>query len=154
MSEIGLGTILRRGQGTNPIPDPSLDTFDVVGKVRNIDGLGSEKQFSDDTTLDSPGGEAEFVSGVKQPTDISLVVSLTPGTSASDTKMHQALLTDSEATTEASKRNWQVELPSGTIFDFEAEVASAVVSSITANDVVTMNVTLRRSGPIARTYPA
>ena len=56
MSFTGVGTILRRGQGTDPVPAPGSDTFDVVGRVRNISGPNIAKEEVEDSTLDAAGG--------------------------------------------------------------------------------------------------
>jgi predicted secreted protein len=152
MSFTGIGTILRRGQGTNPIPAPGADTFDVVGRVRNINLGLSEKEEVEDTTLDSAGGFKEFLSGAKDPGNVEMALSFEPGTALSPANAQQDLISDSAASTAASRRNWQVEWPDGTIADFVGEVFTAQINT-EPNSPVEMSVTIRKSGEVTLTYP-
>lgn len=152
MSFTGVGTILRRGQGTNPIPSPGTDTFDVVGRVRSISGPNIEKAEVEDNTLDSAGGFSEYLSGLKDPGSLEFVLSFTPGTTAAPENMHQQILADSTASTADSRRNWQVQWPDGTICDFQAEVFSASLNT-EPNAPVDVNATLRLNGQPTFTYP-
>ena len=152
MSFTGIGTILRRGQGTNPVPAVGSDTFDVVGRVRNISLGHSQKEEVEDTTLDSAGGFKEFLSGSKDPGNLEFAVSFEPGTTASPANMHQSLLSDANATTANSLRNWQIEWPDGTIADFQGEVFSTQINT-EPNAPVDITVTVRKSGQVTITFP-
>jgi len=122
MSFTGVGTILRRGQGTNPVPAVGADTFDVVGRVRNIGGPNIQKSQVEDNTLDSVGGFTESLSGLKDPGQFSFTLSFTPGTASSPANKHQETIGDILLSTANSRRNWQIEWPDGTIADAQGEV--------------------------------
>lgn len=152
MSQTGVGTILRRGQGANPIPSVGTDTFDVVGRVRNIGGPQASKEEVEDSTLDAAGGYKEYLSGLKDPGNCELALSWEPGTIGSDTNMHQAIEGDFAASTAASRRNWQIEWPDGTIADFQGEVFNFAPNT-EPNSVVDVAVTIRINGAVTYTYP-
>ena len=151
MSFTGVGTILRRGQGTDPIPAPGSDVFDAVGRVRNISGPSIAKEEVEDSTLDAAGGFKEFLSGLRDPGNIEFALSFTPGTAASPTNKHQEMLADINLSTAASRRNWQIEWPDGTIADFQGEVFS-VGPNTEPNSPVDISVTVRVNGAVTFTY--
>jgi len=152
MSFTGVGTILRRGQGTDPIPSAGSDTFDVVGRVRSINLGIAQKEEVDDSTLDSAGGFKEFLSGLKDPGNVELALSFEPGTASSPANMQQSLIADANANTANSKRNWQVEWPDGTIADFQGEIFQADINT-EPNSPVELTINIRKSGAVTITYP-
>lgn len=152
MSFTGVGTILRRGQGTNPVPSVGSDTFDVVGRVRNISGPNIQKEEVEDTTLDASGGYKETLSGLRDGGTVELALSFTPGTAASPANQHQSVIADINNSTANSRRNWQVEWPDGTILDFQGEVFG-IGFNTEPNSPVDVNVTIRMNGNPTVTYP-
>lgn len=152
MSFTGVGTILRRGQGTNPVPAPGSDTFDVVGRVRSLSGPNITKEEVDDTTLDATGGFKEKLSGLRDGGQVEFPLSFTPGTAASPANKHQEVIADINNSTANSRRNWQIEWPDGTICDFQAEVFG-VAFNTEPNSPVDATVTLTINGAITLTYP-
>lgn len=152
MSFTGIGTILRRGQGTNPVPAVGADTFDVVGRVRSISGPNTSKEEVEDTTLDSANGFKEFLSGSKDPGNLEIALSFEPGTTVTPANMHQEIIADSQASTANSRRNWQIEWPDGTICDVVGEVFTAAPNT-EPNSPVDISVTIRLNGEPAYTYP-
>lgn len=152
MSFTGVGTILRRGQGTNPVPSVGSDTFDVVGRVRNIGGPNIQKEEVEDTTLDASGGFKEKLSGLKDGGNIEFALSFTPGTSATPLNQHQAVIGDINLSTADSRRNWQMEWPDGTIADFQGEVFS-IGFNTEPNSPVDVSVSVTVNGAVTITYP-
>lgn len=152
MSFTGVGTILRRGQGTNPIPAPGADTFDVIGRVRNIGGPEIAKEEVADDTLDAAGGFKEFLSGLRDPGNFTFALSFTPGTAATPLNQHQAVIGDILLSTADSRRNWQVEWPDGTIANAQGEVFN-IAFNTEPNSPVDCTVTVRVNGAWSFTYP-
>jgi len=152
MSFTGVGTIMRRGQGTNPIPTPGTDVFDVVGRVRSIGGPNIQKAEVEDNTLDSVGGFNEYLSGLRDPGNVEFPLSFTPGTAAQPANRHQEVIADINSNTANSRRNWQIEWPDGTIVDFQAEVFG-VNFNTDPNSPVDATITLRINGQVTITYP-
>ena len=152
MSFTGVGTILRRGQGTDPIPSPGTDGFDIVGRVRNISGPNIQKAEVEDSVLDSVGGFNEYLSGLRDPGNVEFALSFTPGTAAAPANQHQAVIGDINLSTAQSRRNWQIQWPDGTTADFQAEVFG-VNPNTEANSPVDVTITLRVNGAVTFTYP-
>lgn len=152
MSFTGVGTILRRGQGVGTIPAPGSDTFDVVGRVRQIGGPNVQKEEAEDTTLDAPGGYKQYLSGLRDPGNAEFGLSFEPGTTLSPANEHQEIFADVNLSTALSRRNWQIEWPDGTILDFQGEVFAASWNT-EPNSPVDMNVTVRITGAVTATYP-
>lgn len=150
MSFTGVGTVLRRGQGTGPIPEPGEDSFDPVGRVRNISGPQISKEEVPDDTLDAVGGYKQFLSGLRDPGQLEFALSFEPETAAA---MHQEIIGDANAGTASARRNWQIEWPDGTIADFQGEVFSVSLNT-EPNSPVDMSVTVRINGPVTFTFPS
>lgn len=152
MSFTGVGTILRKGQGTNPVPVVASDSFDVVGRVRNIGGPTIAKQQVEDDTLDAASGYKEYLSGLRDAGTLEFALSFTPGTASSPLNQHQAILADINASTAASRRNWQIEWPDGTKADFQGEVFNVAMNT-EPNSPVDANITVQINGAVTFTFP-
>jgi hypothetical protein len=152
MSFTGVGTILRRGAGTNPIPLPGADTFSVIGRVQSINGPNAQKQEVEDNTLDTTGGYTQTLSGLRDGGEVELALSFEPGTAASPANGHQDLIADFNANTANARRNWQIEWPDGTIADFQGEVFASG-NNTEAQSPVSLNVTVRVNGQVTYTFP-
>lgn len=152
MSMTGVGTILRRGQGTDPIPAVGSDTFDVVGRVRNISGPDIKKSEVEDTTLDAPGGYTEALSGLRDGGEFTFPLSFTPGTEASPANNHQEVIADINSNTANSRRNWQIQWPDGTLADAQGEVFG-VAFNTDPNSPVDVTITVRVNLGWTITYP-
>lgn len=59
-AKTGLGLQLKRGQGNTP-----TETFTAIAMVTNIKGPSEEASTIDVTSMDSAGGYAEFIQGLK-----------------------------------------------------------------------------------------
>lgn len=152
MSFTGVGTILSRGAGANPIPAPGADTFTAVGRVRNISGPDLTKEEVEDSTLDSSGGYKEFLSGLRDPGQIELPLSFEPGTTGTPANSQQDLVTDFNAATAAARRNWRITWPDGTVADFQGEVFGLNFNT-EPNSPVEMTATIRINGQVTFTFP-
>lgn len=152
MSFTGVGTVLSRGAGANPIPAPGSDTFVAVGRIRSISGPDISKEEAEDSTLDTAGGFKQFLSGLRDPGNIELSLSFEPGTTASPANSQQDLVTDFNAATAAARRNWRITWPDGTVLDVQGEVFN-IAWNTEPNSPVEMTVTIRLNGAPTLTYP-
>lgn len=143
----GVGTVLSRGAGTNPVPAPAGDTFNAVGRITNISGPTITKEFVESSALDSAGGFKEFLSGLRDPGEFTFTLQLNPALTE-----HQGVLADAAAGTAASQRNWRIVWPNGGQADMVGEVSSAGNFTTEPNGVITMEVTVRVSGQITFTW--
>ena len=68
----GVTSTLEYGDGASP------EVFTAIGKIATISGPELSKEEVDDTTLDSPGGFKEFLSGLKDPGQVTFTVHRSP----------------------------------------------------------------------------
>ncbi len=135
----GVGATLEFGDGASP------EVFTAIGKVATWSGPELTKEEVDDTTLDSAGGFKEFLSGLKDPGQVTFTVHR----SVNDQNQEQ-IITDM---TGSVGRNWRltwVSLSPNWIADFSAEVFG-ITPSADPNAPITMDVTLRISGVVTWT---
>lgn len=152
MSFTGVGTIFRRGQGTDPVPAVGSDSFDVVGRLRSISGPNVQKEPVEDTTLDASGGYKQYLSGLRDGGTVEFPLSFTPGTASTPANKHQEVIADIDNDTDAARRNWQIEWPDGTIVDFQGEV-TGVAWNTEPSSPVDASITIQINGAISVTYP-
>lgn len=142
----GVGTILSRGAGTNPVPSPGTDTFNAVGRVKNIGGPSITKEFFEVSALDSAGGFKEFLSGLRDPGELTFTIQMDPASTE-----HQGIVADAAASSTLSQRNWRIVWPNSAQADMVGEVSS-VVNSTEPNAEITFDVTVRLSGVVTFTW--
>lgn len=140
----GAGTILYRGQ-TVPPPAVGSDSFVAVGRVRNIGGPQIQKEQVEATSLDSTGGFKEYVSGLKEPGQLTLTLLFDPANG-----QHIGVRADVQASTALSQRNWRIVWPNGEQADFVGEVLG-FNRDTQSNEVLTAEVTVQISGLITFT---
>lgn len=133
MPTLGIGTLLKRGDGGNP------ETFTTVPNVKSISGPSTENDEVDITTHSSTGGYREFVTTLSDPGTVEFDMIYEP----TDTQ-HIGIRTDFNNKT---KRNWQIVLPGAAQTISFAAYVQAMPLEFPTDDVITMKVTLRLSGP-------
>lgn len=137
----GVGTILSRGQ-TVPPPAPGSDTFIAVGKVRQVSGPQIKKEKVEQTSLDSTGGFKEYLSGLRDPGELTFDISMDPGNS-----QHVGLRSDAQNSTALSQRNWRITWPNGETADLVGEVYG-YDRDTQPNEVLKASITVQISGVV------
>lgn len=143
----GIGTVLSRGAGTNPVPVPGSDTFNAVGQVLEISGPNVSKERVEVTSLDSVSGFKDYLSGSKDAGELQITLAWDPANA-----QHQGIIADAKASTAASQRNWRIVWADSGSYqvDFKGEVISAERST-RPNEAVTLSVTIAISGDVTET---
>lgn len=133
MAISGVGTVFKRSDMS------SSPTFTAIAEINDIGGPTMSKTTIDTTSLDSTDGYREFITGFKDGGTLNLAMNFNNGTytdllsdfTSDDIVDYQLVLPDSAATT----------------FNLSALVTELPMT-IPADDKVTVNVTLKISGPV------
>lgn len=128
----GVGTEFKRGDGA------SAEAFTKLAEVVAIGGPDMNRNTIDVTNLDSVGGYKEFIAGFRDAGEVTLNMNWTRDG-------YVAILDDFDSD---DLRNYQIVFPdeSATEFSFSALV-TRLSTAIPADDKVSMDVTLKISGP-------
>lgn len=124
----GVGTEFRRWDGTNWV---------ALAEVNSIDGPTKSRDTIDVTSLDSTGGYREFIGGFRDGGTVSLPMNFT----------HTSYDTMNNDFESDVLQNYEIYLPDGSSFEFEAFVTELGLA-IPVDDKVTANVTLKVSGKV------
>ena len=104
----GFGTkLLRSDMGSSP-------TFTELAGITSISGPGISREILDVTAHDSADAYREFLGGVKDPGEVSVDVNYDPSE-------HDVWVDDLD---DVTPRDYQIEFPDGTIWDFAAFLTS------------------------------
>lgn len=136
-AKIGLGTLLKRGNGDGP-----PETFTTIAEVNNISGPSGSRDTVDVTHMESPNGFREFIAGLADPGEISFTVNLIPSNTT-----HQNLLTDFNLGT---VRNWQMVLPfaGNPTLAFEG-IVTGYPWNVPLDDKVSADITIKVTGQVS-----
>lgn len=140
----GVGTILSRGQ-TVPPPAAGSDTFVAVGKVKVIGGPSVKKEQIEQTSLDSVGGFKEYLSGLKDPGQLTFTLNMDPANS-----QHTAIRADAQLSSALSQRNWRIVWPNSEQADFVGEVLE-YTRTTNPNEILPVDITVQISGVVTFT---
>jgi len=132
----GVGTVFNRQS------DLSSAVFAPIAEVNQITGPGMTRDFIDVTSLDSTGGYREFIGGFRDGGQVTLNMNFTRD---GYEQMRLDFVDDDSV-------NYQIVLPddSETTLDFAAFVTDLPLS-ITPDDKVTIDVTLKVTGEVTLT---
>ena len=132
----GVGTAFNRER------DTSSDVFDAIAEVNSITGPGMTRAFIDVTSLDSTGGYREFIGGFRDGGQVTLNMNFT----RDGYEQMRLDFTDDDSV------NYQIVLPDtgATTLDFAAFVTDLPMS-VTPDDKVTIDVTLKITGEVTLT---
>lgn len=132
----GVGTQFKRGNGA------SSETFTAIAEVLSINGPGMDKQEIDVTNLDSTGGWREYITGFKDGGTVELEMNFTYAS-------YDLLFGDFE---DDESHNYQIVLSDSTASTFAfAGLVKACPISVTADQQITANVTIKLTGPVTLT---
>ena len=126
----GVGTILHRWSGT---------AWVALAEINNISGPGMTRDTIDVTSLDSTGGYREFITGFRNPGQVTMSMNFTRTN-------YDTMKTDFESST---LQNYEIVLPDGdkTSLEFEGLVTEMPLT-IPPDDKVTIDVTIQISGQV------
>ena len=129
----GVGTSFKRSDMA------SSPTFSAIAEVNSISGPSMTRDTIDVTSLDSTDGYREFIAGFRDAGTVSLNMNFTQAG-------YIAFKDDFESD---NLRDYQIVLPDAgnTTFEFAALVTECPLD-IPADDKITMDVTLKISGPV------
>jgi predicted secreted protein len=132
----GVGTVFNREN------DGSSGVFTAIAEINSITGPGMTRDFIDVTSLDSTGGYREFIGGFRDGGQVTLNMNFTRD---GYEQMRLDFIDDDSV-------NYQIILPdtSSTTLDFAAFVTDLPLS-ITPDDKVTVDVTLKVTGEVTLT---
>jgi predicted secreted protein len=132
----GVGTVFNREN------DGSSGVFTAIAEINSITGPGMTRDFIDVTSLDSTGGYREFIGGFRDGGQVTLNMNFT----RDGYEQMRLDFTDDDSV------NYQIILPdtSNTTLDFAAFVTDLPLS-ITPDDKVTVDVTLKVTGEVTLT---
>jgi len=132
----GVGTQFKRGDGA------SNEEFTAVAEVNSINGPGMTRDFIDVTSLDSTDGYREYIGGFRDGGQITLNMNFTRAG-------YEQMRVDFE---DDDSVNYQIVLPDAgqTTLDMAAFVTDMPLS-ITPDDKVTLDVTLKVTGVVSLT---
>lgn len=105
----GFGTKLLRSDMATPTP-----TLTELAGITNITGPGISREILDVTAHDSADAYREFLGGVKDPGEVSVDVNYDPD-------VHDVWIDDLD---DVTPRDYQIEFPDGTTWDFAAFLTS------------------------------
>jgi predicted secreted protein len=137
---IGLGTILKIGDGATP------EVFTAIAEVKDITGPGLTREFADFTHQQSSGGYREYKPTFKNSGDVTFKCNFLPDDETQGFATG-GLLKDYE---DGTLRNFQLVFPDfgATKAAFAAYVANIQPGAPIAGPLE-LNVTLRVTGPVA-----
>ena len=129
----GIGAKYKRGDGQ------SNEIFSAIAEVSNIGGPDKSRDTIDVTSLDSTDGYREFIAGFRDGGEVTLNMNFTRDGYIS---MDADYLSDDLV-------NYQIVFPDTgeTTFDFAALVTN-ITNVIPTDDKISMDVTLKISGPV------
>ena len=131
MAQIGIGTEFRRWNSSTGI-------WEKLAEIKNIAGPTATRATHDSTTLDTTGGYATFMPGLRDAGTVKFTMNF--GRSA-----YEIMKNDFESDT---IQNYEIVLPDAdnTSFEFEGFVTE-IPLNIPA-DIITADVTIKISGPV------
>ena len=112
----------------------------VVGSLTSIGELGLEIEEIDITTLDSPNGAKEYMSGDMDAGEVSLAGYIKKADDEATVTKMMALIAA------GSTESWEVEFPSGAKWAFDAFVKSFKTAENTTDGLIGFSASLRVSG--------
>lgn len=112
----------------------------VVGSLTSIGEIGAEIDEIDITTLDSPSGAKEFMSGDIDAGEVSISGYIKKTTDEQTVVKMMTLIA------EGSTEKWEVEFPSGAKWNFDAFVKSFKTTEETPDGLIGFTGSLRISG--------
>ena len=129
----GVGAEFRRGDGA------SSENFNKIAEVNSITGPNMSRETIDVTSLDSTDGYREFIASFRDGGEVALAMNFTR-------QGYEDMKTDFESDDSV---NYQIDFndDENTLFDFAAYV-TALGSTITTDDKVTAEVTVKITGPV------
>lgn len=132
----GIGVTVRRGDGAAP------ENFTAIAEVNGIVNWSRTRGVFTVTTLNSPGGYEEFISGFRDGGSITLNMNFTRDT-------YEDMVVDYE---NDDKVNYRIVLADAgaTQYDFAAMITNLSFDA-TTTDRVTANATFKVSGPVTMT---
>lgn len=127
----GIGTVFKIGDGA------SSEAFTAVAEVNSVNGLNVTRKVIDVTSLDSTGGYDEFIGGSRDPGEAVLNMNFT----LDNYVTFLAEIDDDDS------RNFQIVFSDTgeTTIEF-AGIVTALGTTVTTGDKVTMDVTIKASG--------
>jgi len=126
----GVGTRFRRWSGSAWVD---------IAEINSISGPSMTREQIDVTSLDSTGGYREFIAGFRDAGTISLSMNFTRST-------YELMQGDFE---DDDNQNYEIVLPDDELTSIEFEgIVTEMPLSITADDKVTVDVTIKISGEI------
>ncbi len=136
---IGLGTILKIGDGASP------EVFTAIAEVKDITGPGLTREFAEFTHQQSSGGYREYKPTFKNSGDVTFKCNFLPDDETQGFST-SGLLKDYD---DGTLRNFQLEFPDSgaTKASFAAYVANVQPGAPIAGPLE-LNVTLRVTGPV------
>jgi hypothetical protein len=137
---IGYGSKLRRGNGDGP-----PETYSDVARVVSIEPPSQEADDVEVTDLDSPDGFKEYIAGMTEPGECSFEINFLPSHPSHNATT--GLLADKAS---GAKKNWEIEFSDegATKCHFAAYVKGFGPSTVSPNDPLRANVTLKLSGTV------
>ena len=132
----GVGTAFKRES------DESSGVFSAIAEINSITGPGMTRDFIDVTNLDSTGGYREFIGGFRDGGNVTLNMNFT-------IDGYNQMKDDYE---NDDSHNYQIVLPDTgeTTLEFAAFVTDLPLS-VTADDKITIDVTLKVTGQVSLT---
>lgn len=131
-----------RAMGTSLIKKKSGSEANnwTVGSLTSIGEIGVEIEEIDITTLDSPNGAKEFMSGDMDAGELSLAGYIKSSTDESTVTKMMSLISS------GSTESWEIVFPSGAKWSFNAFVKSFKTAEATTDGLVGFSASLRVSG--------
>jgi predicted secreted protein len=128
----GIGTVIKRGDGA------SVEFFTTIAEVNGISNWSRTRDTYEVTTLDSPNGYKEFISGFRDPGGFTLNMNFTRAT-------YEQMVVDFE---NDNAVNYRIVLGDASLtqYDFAAMITDLAFDS-TTSDRITSNCTFKVTGP-------
>lgn len=132
---LGYGTKLKVGDGATP-----TENFALIGEVKDIDD-GDDIELKEATNHSSPGRRREYISGLIDGGEMSFVVNYD-----ADAPTHNRITGLKSML--GQTRNFRIEEP-GTATGYQfAAVIQSLGNSYPVDDIMEMNVTLKKTGDL------
>lgn len=131
----GVGTKFRRWDA-----DASVPAFDAIAEVNSITGPDATRETIDVTSLDSTGGYREFIASIRDGGTVTLSMNFTSATYA-------IMKADFDSNV---MKSYQIAFrdTAKTAVEFDGLVTGVPFSTITVDDKVTVDVTIKVSGEV------
>ena len=128
----GVGTVFSRF-------DPDTGQWQDLAEINSISGPTMTREFIDVTSLDSTDGYKEFITGFRDAGTASLAMNFTRET-------YDLMKADFE---DNQQQNYEIVLPDDDQTSFEfAGLVTEIPLEISPGDKVTVNVTIKLTGPV------